>query len=90
VRGASWVKPPLFKQTLRWITDWGHALSVDRQRHDAERQFASGLRRSIVGIALKQISHVRRGVVIEAGDEGRDASVGLDLRRIEVEFSAPD
>ena len=43
-----------------------------------------------VGLVLKQIGHVDGGVVIEAGDEGRDASVGLDLRRIEVEFSAPD
>ena len=38
----------------------------------------------------EQISHVRRGVVVEARDEGRDAGVRFDLRRIEVELAAPD
>ena len=54
------------------------------------RQVGVGLRCIVVGLVREQIGHVRRGVVVEAGDEGRDAGVGLDLRGIEVELPAPD
>lgn len=47
--------------------------------------------RGIVFVLVREeISDVRRGVVVEAGNEGRDASVGLDLRGIEIELPPPD
>ena len=54
------------------------------------RQVGVGLRCGVVGLVREQVGHVGRGFVVEAGDEGRDAGVGLDLRGIEVELPAPD
>ena len=42
------------------------------------------------GLVREQIGHVRRGLVVEARDEGRDAGVGFDLGGVEVELPAPD
>ena len=41
-------------------------------------------------VSSEQTGDVGFGFVIESQDERRDAGVGLDLRRIEVELSAPD
>ena len=48
------------------------------------------MRCTAVGLVREQVNQVRGGFVIEAGDEGRDASVSLDLRRIEIKLPAPD
>ena len=50
----------------------------------------SALRCIVVGLVREQVGHVRLGFVVEAGDEGRDAGIGLDLRRVEVELPPPD
>ena len=55
-----------------------------------KRRVDIGLRCSVIGLIREQISHVRRGVVIEARDKRRDAGIRLDLRRIEVELPSPD
>ena len=40
-------------------------------------------------LVRKQVSHMRRGVVVEAWHKRRDAGVGLDLRGIDVELATP-
>ena len=65
-------------------------LGGDRQLRDAKGHVGIGLQYSGIGLVSEQISHVGRGFEIEAGDEGWDTRVGLDLRRIEGEFPTPD
>jgi hypothetical protein len=90
VGGTLRVQPPLLQQPPWRIAGRRRGLGIDRQRHDVERHVSIGVRCSVVGLVREQIGHVRRGIVIEAGDEGRDAGVGLHLRGIEVEFAPPD
>jgi hypothetical protein len=87
---TSRIQPALLKESPRRIALSRYALRIDRQRHDSWRQVGIGVYCSVVSLVREQISDVRRGVVIEARDEGRDAGVSFDLRGIEVQLSAPD
>ena len=90
VGGTVRIEPPLLQQPPWRIALSRHALGIDWQLHDSWRQVGVGFQCSVVGLVREQISDVRRGVVVEAGDEGRDAGVGFDLRGVEVELPAPD
>ena len=90
VGGTVRIEPPLLQQPPWGIVPSGHALGVDRQLHGSLRQVGIGSRCTIVGLVPEEIGHVRRGVVIEARDERRDAGVRFNLGRVEVELPTPD
>ena len=93
VGGAVRVEPPLLQQPPRWIARSEHALggSIGSRTMPEGRSSSSCAVRVVCGtIVREQIGHVGLGFVVEAGDERRDAGVGLDLGRVEVELPAPD
>jgi hypothetical protein len=88
------IKPSLLQQPPWWIVPCELALGVDldRQPYDAFGQIVCRRWHCLLRgeFVRKEVSDVSLRFVIEAGDQRRDADVGLNLRRIEVELPAPD